>query len=77
MEVDDRSQWGGRDWSRSQYDLDGLVLAGRSLANEGRNKVGTGGFRQVWRYAALRRGRERGGKHSVIDVTNNCSIQLG
>lgn len=53
MEVDDGSQWGGRDWSRSQGGLDDLAPAGRSLANEGRNKVGTRGFEQVRRGVAL------------------------
>lgn len=60
MEVDDRSQRGARDWSRSQGGLDDLAPAGRSLANEGRNKVGTRGFEQVRRGAALRHGREDG-----------------
>lgn len=53
MEVDDGSQRGGRDWSRSQGGLDDLAPAGRSLANEGRNKVGTRGFEQVRRGVAL------------------------
>lgn len=54
MEVDDGSRQGARDWWRSQGGLDNLAPAGRSLANEGRNKVGTRGFEQVRHSAAPR-----------------------
>lgn len=47
MEVDGGSQQGAGDWSHSQGGPDNLALAGRSLANEERNKMGTLGFQQV------------------------------
>lgn len=74
MEVDDGSQQGACDWSRSQGGLDDLAPAGRSLANEGRNKVGTRGFEQVRRGAALRRGREDGDRGPILEVSKDFSI---
>lgn len=74
LEVDDRSQRGGRDWSRSQGGLDDLAPAGRYLANEGRNKVGTRGFEQVRRGAALRRGREDGDRGPILEVSKDFFI---